>query len=667
MTLQKIQRRKAKEAMMADSSIVKEAKMTEGDRKKLIYSAILSAAALTSIGAVVKDRNAKKARQKAKDVHSARNAIVVPIKKSKFMEGLPTPEEHAEMFGVKPMQIGYVQPASLPPPSSEDKNEANVSSMSPEEIAAKKKDILKGRKMDFFKRASDEKKDESGEAEKDDKEIPDLKVEEKGERTLFRDQEGKFVSPTDPVAVEHVKKADILPEIHGWSDLVFHPLDTASRALGEAKERPMWIAGGMLGSFFLAGMLADAINEKRRKRSKERLDKEREKYVDLLEGSEKMAESNGMHIGDFTGAVVGGAFAIPAVLTAMITNRIIENRKEEKKKKKDMSNSYPEEPIILYKTSENKEIKIDPSTALMLIMVKKAMIMETEMAEAKLVKRAQVIDPRTTETKVPSIKYSDEDYKNAVDYAVGHMTSDENRGKLLDLIKLKAGGGSEEDQKKLMASMLPGRLGGVFGFRGAPENFLSIAQTPEFKARLAQSGKLQESIANNFIGDENWIKYKNSQIDDSIASGMGVQKGGLLHTIISWIAKNFGIGDWMFKRKMNQYFQNAQNLPSNNQNKVQNGQNGKSEQNVAAAQQQVQQQAQQQVQQQTQSQQIDYSQDTQLDPTRIGGIDPSKYEAPTIPPATPPATTDAQTRSSAPKGAWEQWKQNSGWKNPLKF
>ena len=530
--------------------------VSQEERNKIIKGAILAAAAAATTGAIIRDTKAKKDRKKAMDPYGNKNAIVIPIKKTKFMEGLPTPEE---LSATRSEAVPELTNAEAIPMLE---NKQDSSALSSDQIAAMKKDILRSRarSLNFFgKRAEEESNGDKPESKADNPKPESDKVtkeeDDKG-RVFFRDETGKFVSPTDPVAVEQVAKE---AEDEGfWSNM--NPVNFVKSVGRAAMDRPLVVTGGGLAAIYLAAKISDAINERRRNRSKERLDEARDEYVSLVQDAEeKKADAD-----DAIGNLAGYAFFVPAALTAVITHKIIENRKEEKKKQKEQMDSYPEEPAILYKTSEGKDLEIDAESALMGLMFKQAMIMDVERmeAEAKLEKSAAMIvgtapipgNPNTGED------FSEDEIRNAVDYSVKHMTDEKNRSKLLKLVEAYNGDpkakGYHSGVERAFGDMLPGMLGiGMELPKGmTPARYKAIMQDPRARALLAGNQKLQDTVMGNFANNDEWIKYKNNQIDDYFANNWKLQKGGLLHTILSWIAKNLGIGDWMANRKIRNLF-----------------------------------------------------------------------------------------------------------------
>ena len=350
---------------------------------KYLKMGIGSAVLAAGIGAVIRRNRANKDRNKAINASKNKNAIIIPVKEEDFLKDLPTPEAFAASRG-----------GSEPVVESQA---VAATELTPEEIAAKKKEILRsGSKFNFFrnKAAEDSKpeiKEEKSDVEKSDDKKPILNDEEpksegkeSKEITLPpRNDLGQFVSPTDPTGVAKSEKDAEFDWTGSGKNLFFHPIKTIGGAWDSATSRPIYLAAGGIGSLFLASMIVDKVNEIRSKKAKGDADAARERYVKLLQGQEeKTAAESGYKDTEnpfsAAGTLLGGSFIIPAALSAIIANKIMEKRKEDKAKSKEMSDSYPEEPIILYKTYMGKKAEITPETALALISIKRSMLKSAE-------------------------------------------------------------------------------------------------------------------------------------------------------------------------------------------------------------------------------------------------------------------------------------------------
>ena len=55
-------------------------------------------------------------------------------------------------------------------------------------------------------------------------------------------------------------------------------------------------------------------------------------------------------------------------------------------------------------------------------------------------------------------------------------------------------------------------------------------------------------LASRFNNNDKYVAYRNSLIDYEL--GKTFKQGGILHSIISWIMKNTGIGAYMFNNRL---------------------------------------------------------------------------------------------------------------------
>jgi len=565
---------------MSKTSSVEKKAMNDADKAKYLKAAILAGATSAGIGAIVKSIRSKKAREKANDTASAKNAIVVPIKKTKFMEGLPTPEELAQSRGEQttPTQTAISTTSETPQLAAQPAQTGIAAEMTPEEIEAKKKEILRAnaRRVDFFgkranaKKAQDEsKKDDEKSEEAPKKENPsDGLSEKKDERTLFRDEEGKFVSPTDPIAVRQQEKSAAIEGI--WDSLI-HPIDSAGKVWNAATDKPIWFTAGALGSIYLAAKISDAINERRREKAKNRLEDARSEYVNLLEGGEKTAAD----IRDTAGMVLGSAFFVPMALTALVTNRIIENRKLEKKRQKEMSDSYPDDPIIMYKTSENTEIPISPEALLAVMTVKRAMFLEAERCEQNFdgtVKQAQLFaGPLVTPETVQNAggwaldKLAPMSTEEGTRVVTDMMAHPDNNAHLLSFTRGFMNGG--EDGQKAQDEALKNMAKSLDPMASMRLDRLSKdpKRAAELRSSVLKSKAMQNLMFDRFTNsqyDDTFGNYRNELVNNEIAKTF--KKDGLLYKIISWIANNMGIGRYMTGNRINEIFaaNRAQKTPA---------------------------------------------------------------------------------------------------------
>lgn len=540
---------------------MKKKAMSEAERQKYVKAAIVAAIGSAGIGALVRSLKAKSDRSKALDVDSSKNAIIVPIKKSKFVEGLPTPDEFAAS---KKEQKTPSQPKLEQAPS--------FASTDPSDIAARKKEILRGRKVDFFgksaavKAAQPEKKDGGDGPKKGEEVVSEEKIDG---RVVLRGQDGKFVSPTDPVAVQQVEKDAGM----GIWDTITHPGKALGKAWDAAKERPVILTAGALGSIYLAAKISDAINESRRKHAKQRLDGARDRYVELLEeDNEKKAFD--MDVPETAGTVLGTAFIVPMALTALVTNKIISNRNAEKKKAKEMSDSYPDDPVVLYKTSEAKEMRISPDTAVAAIMFKVAMMeaAENQSECAFLGKEAQFggwADKIRGGVKSFGDKMKQEfdiSDADASDMVLGMMENPNNSGYVLDMVKAREANDQPGMQKAFIDMAKKN-----FDPKNPDKRFAQLAMTygndPARQKKLMDSvltsNRMQDLMVDRFTNE----KYKNTfgaYKDELMAKRMGLKPGGMLANIISWFLNATGLGNHLVKSQMYDKFKGFRDQAAQN-------------------------------------------------------------------------------------------------------
>lgn len=540
---------------------MKKKAMSEAERQKYVKAAIVAAIGSAGIGALVRSLKAKSDRSKALDVDSSKNAIIVPIKKSKFVEGLPTPDEFAAS---KKEQKTPSQPKIEQAPS--------FASMDPSDIAARKKEILRGRKVDFFgksaavKAAQPEKKDGGDGPKKGEEVVSEEKIDG---RVVLRGQDGKFVSPTDPVAVQQVEKDAGM----GIWDTITNPGKALGKAWDAAKERPVILTAGALGSIYLAAKISDAINESRRKHAKQRLDGARDRYVELLEeDNEKKAFD--MDVPETAGTVLGTAFIVPMALTALVTNKIISNRNAEKKRAKEMSDSYPDDPVVLYKTSEAKEVRISPDTAVAAIMFKVAMMeaAENQSECAFLGKEAQFggwADKIRGGVKSFGDKMKQEfdiSDADASDMVLGMMENPNNSGYVLDMVKAREANDQPGVQKAFMDMAKKN-----FDPKNPDKRFAQLAMTygndPARQKKLMDSvltsNRMQDLMVDRFTNE----KYKDTfgaYKDELMAKRMGLKPGGMLANIISWFLNATGLGNHLVKSQMYDKFKGFRDQAAQN-------------------------------------------------------------------------------------------------------
>lgn len=532
----------------------------------------LGAAVLSAgIGAVIRRNRAEKERAKANDISKYKNSIVVPIKKSKFLEGVMTPEELAESRG----EAQQVDDGSQP--------KVEVASLTPEEIAARKKSILRGSKFNFFGSKAAESKVEEDEnvTVREETKVVETKSPDEGDQDNGgkaklnpRNELGQFVSPTDPTGVKQQEKDAEYDFTGSLKNLMFHPFKTMGGFIESASTRPVYIAAGGVGAMYLASMIVDKINDIRSKKAKSDASSARERYVKLLQGEEeKTAAETGYKDTEnpisAAGTALGASFIVPAALSAMIAYKIMEKRKEEKAKEKMMADSFPDEPIITYKMASGEETQISPETALALIRVKRSMFKSAHDNEmSRNVKSAQVTVgdlKRWGGNAVNAVGAVVNPVGTAMSYGAGKLVEnapgaikklnmynkykpimgiiDQNweDGKLTDKgYKLLADPENDELVYGMSRMMADSESGS-----GVPEQYADKVDVIRKDPRTADL--LQNKFSNDkAIGyNQRWGAWQKEEIDNSLNEYFG--KDGFLRSIFGWLAHNTGLGGWFFR------------------------------------------------------------------------------------------------------------------------
>lgn len=561
------------------------------DRREYIAKALAATVAAAGLGAVAKHMSSKSDREKMMKRDLSRNAIVIPIVKKKFMEGLPTPEALAAERG-----------ESASP-------EAKPQIIEGMDMNAVKKDILRNnsRQFDFFRKAAEEDSSsrDSGDGVKaednaNDKKDPGKSDEgdkDDNERTLYRDQTGKFISPTDPLAVAQAQKeASGGGKGYDWSklwDIPLHPIDTLGVMWDAAKDHPVKATAAALGSFWLAGQISNAINSARKKRAQQRADEAREQYAEMLErveGNEKSASGTDPRAA--AGAILGASVIVPAAITAMVVNRIFINRREEQRKEKERSDSYPDDPVILYKTSEGKDIEMSPEAALAVMEIKSAMVANAEYLRQKsghekiaawdwaspidsIKEKANEAAEKAREVagnaigavreRLPDIAdpYSVEE---ATDRMVGLLTDDKNSDYLARITRSQYNAANAKNEaervkymketndailelcNKRLSKADKARLSAAYVKNGG--KFKNDMQNS-----LMSSNALQGHLARVYSsGDKNspFAQHRDEIVADKL--GKYVKRDSWLHKVLMWIMNTFGISQRIAANKINEQF-----------------------------------------------------------------------------------------------------------------
>ena len=518
--------------------------MTNAEANKLLrYLAYgtVAAGSVAALNAAVSDKTSKAKRIKALDAERNKNAIVVNIRKDEFLKDLPTPEAQAQMT------------------SSAGKDSAGASStLTPEEIAAKKKSVMRGnsRKIDFFAKAaskqnvqtSDNADNDNSEPKKTEGGEDGGKKEQKKQKELPRDFAGRFVSPTSPLGVIQSEKAAGASWWDKAVNFVRHPVDTAEAvgkdAVGGAfKDAPMVIGGG-LAALYLSAKIVEAINENRARKSQWDADSARERYLKLLQpANEKAAQADDAGVSRWAGRLTGASFWVPFALATMISNRIMESRRADREAAKNRTNSYPEEPIILYKTSEDKVLELSPEAALATIMMKTAMIRHVEHME----KRSQVFK-RWGQAIGGAIQQGVDAaenamYDKAVNGVIGALGDQSNSGLALDIAK--AYDAQDTDALENHFKTLAGKSGLATWAAGAYNK-------DELMRRVAADPRTTHILSSYVNDDSNdaWRTYREGKVNDYFNQYFGntFVKGGWLERVVKWLMNNLGIGKYMANR-----------------------------------------------------------------------------------------------------------------------
>lgn len=497
--------------------------------KQYLLKGIASAGVAVAISELLKKNDKNPRKSALKDADKSKSSIVVPINIPNFVKDLKVPED-------------VESKATLPTedkPLLENKDPESVSNtMSEDEIAAIKKDILRKneRKFRFFGKAAADDKTSSEDANEDSKDESKETNESKsysngdGDRKDKRelpprDELGKFVSPTNPVGVKQVEKS------------AFFNMDDVLSSAWDASKKPLGITAGAFTALYVASKIKEAINRRREKLSEKHLNESRDRYVSLVQkgDSEKTAG---------VGNIIAGTFIFPAAITALVTNKIIENRKKDKEKKKENVNSFPDEPAILYetvgdspyktaeyndifksiiyKTASGSSVEIDAKTAVAMIMVKQALFMAAE----------EPIDDKV----MSKCAYSTQE---AVDKLYDYISDPKNNKYLLAAAEAatdKRGANREAVVKALMGAINPVNM--AFHHK-AYDN-------PEVQKAFLNDKRLYKLISSRFADKQyadSWGKFRDNLIDSRL--GEWISPDSWLHKLISWFLKSTGLGQRM--------------------------------------------------------------------------------------------------------------------------
>lgn len=368
-------------------------------------------------------------------------------------------------------------------PSSDDNSE-----MSQEDIDAKKKEILgsNSRRFDFFGKSSSDRNTE--------------------------------------------KKAE------GFLEMLSNLPRTGSRFVRAGVVRPLLFTTGGLAGIYLASKIVDEVNKIRRRESEENVDLAREEYVKLLEEpeSEKKAEDgdNGLYTG---AAVLGSTFLIPAALAAIVVNKVMERRKAEANKSK-VPGSFPDEPLILYKTSEGRDVEISPETALASILVKTSMFVNAERSE-----------PCKTEKKA-FLGFNEASKDEMIGNAIRLLSQPKNSKYLLQAVKGYVGG-----DDNAISSAMDNAVNGMSGDDKASiwwrtKGGADAYKSNEFMLALAGDKSFQDLLIDKFKNDKEFSAYGNEIVGNEL--GRTFKKGSLLYNVMNWLSQATGYGNSMITNRI---------------------------------------------------------------------------------------------------------------------
>jgi hypothetical protein len=253
---------------------------------------------------------------------------------------------------------------------------------------------------------------------------------------------------------------------------------------------------------------------------------------------------------------------VPAVLTAIIVNKVLERRREEKKKAKRAANSFPDEPYILYKTSEAEDVKISPETALAMIFVKEGMMMDMEAIEAEELSGGMSKDAQLEWLEDKWNKAKDlgargvQAVSDAMDSAKEYIGAETGRaGALSKLNEYIGEDGKLNDQGiKLLGSDEMDKP--LYDMADA---YINNKISPAMWGASKKMGKnaLKTLVADKRIYDilvkkfqngnrQTWGKLQDAAVEKGLER-FGTQ-GSILRQILAWLYKSTPLGGWMFRQ-----------------------------------------------------------------------------------------------------------------------
>ena len=538
----------------------KQAAMSQADLRSLLRALILAGGASTvaaGVGSILhankEDREAEKRRNPASD----RTAITVNIKKDKFMGELPKPSEIAVARGeststekpVAQLPGSDTSVKALPAPQ-------DVSSLSDKDLASLKKSILRsheGSPINFFapKAASCESpKNDPAKAQPKDqagvKKTGPVATTIKNPSGTPRAEDGRFAS-TDPSRPSEKVGFDLSHPLDSVGNLI---ADAMGSAANNSVNKTIIYGGSAAAAIGSAALLSSVVNKIRENRANKDLENSRKDYLKELSGSNEKSAQAGEDVqgsGSLFGGLLGAGLIAPGILTGIIVNKVIENRRKEKKDQKASMNSFPEEPTIFYKTSEDKSCEVSLESILSTIIVKEAAFQAIERFDSwrAMEKSASIWDSGIN-------RFADW-YSNMNDTSEADADAlEKDPKKLLENVRWlnEMNQMSPEDQQKKL-------------------NSLSAAQKAEYAHRIDATKKFYMRKGNTdktlkyFNDVPEWKKFQDEQMDAFINKKYNAGTPGstwynnAFAAIVRWITHTFGLGRDQFA---NQYQQSMRNF-----------------------------------------------------------------------------------------------------------
>lgn len=563
--------------------------MTE-NQKKILYACLTIGVSSAAVGVAINRYKMKKRREEDQDPRESPDAIIVDIDKGGFLRGLPTPQQLAESRG----ELGGAKPAG----NGTDIVGYNASQM---DMDARKKAILKGRRLDFFNstKAAEYNSSENANEGADDSE-PNTGSESKGDDAhkdddgekgdnssskdsdsqsrggnggVLRNSLGQFVSPTDPTAVEYSEKQASDSILEFLKNVFIHPFDTGEKIWEGMKERPIAYAAGGIGGVYLATLIRDKVNSIREKKAKRDYEKARQDYVEMLQNdkTEKTANDN---VEANIGTAIAGAFLFPAIITAVLANKIMDRRRAAANRGlASNEGTYPREPIILYRTSGSagpgteklasaEVIELSPEDAMSIYFIKKAMVegMEksaefkwSDMGDIWDIENALELDDEGNITQESIDKMVNDPALNNKIYGLSRKYFDtvtKNSYGAAGADSEVPEGGSVSSNKSKIGDLLAEVRNSGIEFAKKHSKFAKLTNSPAMGDILVRS--MTTNTGPNY---KQWESLKNDGMNYGLSQTFGDSgMGGAIKKLILWIMKNTGIGNWAIKRQLGKMF-----------------------------------------------------------------------------------------------------------------